>query len=87
MELEKEILLMQNDMRALNGKVDKIIDILSGNELDKNDSGVVGDVRQLKARVTKLERWKDRVVYVLIGASFGAGWTISDILQKFFSHQ
>lgn len=82
-----ELHQMQNDVRQLNGKVDKIIDILSGNEFDKNDNGVVGDVRQLKARVTKLERWKDRVIYALIGASFGAGWTISDLITKFFLHK
>lgn len=82
-----EIHQMKNEMSQLNKKVDKIIDILSGNEYDKNDNGVVGDVRQLKIRVAKLERWKDRVIYILIGASFVAGWTIPDILQKIFFHK
>jgi hypothetical protein len=80
-----EILQVKTEMSKLNGKVDKIINILSGNEYDKNDTGIVGDVRQLKARVAKLERWKDRVIYFLIGASFAAGWTISDLLTRFFS--
>jgi hypothetical protein len=84
---QTESLQMKADLRNLNGKVDKIINILSGNEFDKNDNGMVGDVRQLKARVAKLERWKDRVIYFLVGASFAAGWTISDLLQKFFIHK
>lgn len=87
MEHQNEIVQVKTEMSKLNGKVDKIIDILSGNEYDRNDNGIVGDVRQLKMRVAKLERWKDRVVYALIGASFGAGWTLSDLLQKFFTHK
>lgn len=83
----EEIHQMKIEMSQLNKKVDKIIDILSGNDLDKNDNGVVGDVRQLKMRVARLERWKDRAVYLLIGASFVAGWTIPDILQKIFFHK
>lgn len=82
---QTEILKVQAEVSKLNGKVDKIINILSGNEYDKNDTGIVGDVRQLKARVYKLERWKDRVVYFLIGASFAAGWTISDLITRFFT--
>jgi ElaB/YqjD/DUF883 family membrane-anchored ribosome-binding protein len=82
---QKEIHQMQNEIRQVNSKVDKILDVVSGNALDKNDQGIMGDVRNLKARVAKLERWKDRVIYALIGVSFGAGWTISDLLQKFFN--
>lgn len=80
-----EILQVKTEMSQLNKKVDKIIGMLSGNDLDRNDNGLVGDVRQLKLRVAKLERWKDRVIYFLIGASFAAGWTISDLLTRFFS--
>lgn len=87
MEHNAEIHQMKNEMSQLNKKVDKIIDILSGNDLDRNDNGVVGDVRQLKMRVAKLERWRDRVIYFLIGASFFAGWTIPDMLSKFFFHK
>jgi hypothetical protein len=87
MENGHEILPLKSEMSKLNTKVDKIIDILSGNDLDRNDSGLVGDVRQLKIRVAKLERWKDRVIYILIGASFVAGWTIPDILNKIFLHK
>lgn len=83
---QKEIHRMQTDMQEMNGKVDKILHVLTGNPIDKNDGGMVGNMHKLEQRVTKLEKWKDRVVYMLIGASFGAGWTISDILQKFFTH-
>jgi len=84
---QNEILQVKTEVSKLNGKVDKIINILSGNEFDKSDNGIVGDVRVLKQRVAKLERWKDRVVYFLIGASFAAGWTISDIITRFFTHK
>lgn len=87
MDNGNEIVPLKSEITKLNQKVDKIIDILSGNEYDKNDSGLVGDVRQLKIRVAKLERWKDRVIYILIGASFVAGWTIPDILSKIFLHK
>jgi chromosome segregation ATPase len=86
-QFQQEIHQMKENMRQLNSKVDKILEALSGNDLDKSDQGTIGDVRELKRRVAKLERWKDRVIYALIGVSFGAGWTISDLLQKFFYHK
>jgi hypothetical protein len=82
-----ELLSVKNEVSKLNSKMDRVINILSGNELDKNDNGLVGDVRQLKLRVAKLERWKERVIYFLIGASFAAGWTVQDLIQKFFTHK
>lgn len=69
-------------LEFIEKKVDKILLLLSGDhEIDRQDEGLVGDVRNLKLRVYRLERWKDRVIYFLIGISFAAGWGISDLLN------
>lgn len=84
---QQELVQMKTQLTKLDNKVDRVIEMLSGNEYDKNDNGLTGEVRQLNIRVAKLEKWKDRVIYVLVGASFVAGWTIPDILQKIFLHK
>jgi hypothetical protein len=84
--LKQEMENLKGEFNKLSKKMDKVIDILSGDqEFDKSDTGMVGEMKQLKARVTKLERWKDRVIYLLIGAAFAGGWTLSDLIGKFFS--
>jgi hypothetical protein len=77
---------VEHKLESIEGNVEKLLFLLTGNSINKNDPGMVGEFAQLKSRVAKLERWKDRVVYFLIGASFFAGWTIPDILMKFFKH-
>lgn len=81
-----------NDMvKATNEKIDstnkhldKILEVLTGNDLDATDNGMIGQVKELNARVLKLERFKDKAIYIMVGFSFGAGWAISDIIDKLF---
>lgn len=72
-------------MEGMEQNLTRILSLLAGNSLDRNDSGVVGQMAQLKARVEKLEKWKDKAVYTIIGLAFGAGWGISDLLSKIFN--
>jgi hypothetical protein len=59
--------------------------LLKGNELNKEDTGLIGTVVDLKARVIKLEKFRDRAIYLIVGFSFGAGWAISDIIKRVFT--
>lgn len=70
---------------STNRNLDKILQVLTGNDLDETDTGMIGQVKELEGRIIKLERFRDRAIYIMIGLSFGGGWAISDIIDKFFS--
>lgn len=71
-----EMNLKVNDM---DDKVSDMLTVLSGNDLDPTDNGFVGKVHSLTARVTKLEKLKDRMFYIIIGVSIPGGYGIANI--------
>jgi hypothetical protein len=58
---------------TLEGKVDAILRILQGEPIDPTDDGLMGEVKKMKARLFKIENWKDKTVAWAIGVSFGGG--------------
>ena len=76
------------DLKTLSQeeKLDLIVKLLIGNPLDKDDDGLIGDVRATKSRLYKLEVWKTKVVSWAIGVSFGGGalftFLVSQLLKK-----
>lgn len=77
---------MEQRLGYIEKKVDKILTILSGDkEFDSTDVGMIGEMADMRKRLEKLEKWKDRVLYFLIGAGFVGGYTISDLLAKLFT--
>lgn len=81
------------DMIRIEEKVDNLHEdlhdlkkILLGNKMIVNDSGMIGKILDQEKRIGRLERFKDRVIYVLVGASLFGGYALSDILNKFFKH-
>lgn len=80
--IEKKVDDLLGIQDSLERNVDLILIKLSGNEVDEGDTGLVGDVRDLKQRMFRLERWRDRVIYFFIGISFAAGWGVSDLINK-----
>ena len=68
----------------IGNKVSSILSLLQGNKLDKNDNGVIGTVDDLHDRVTKLEKWRDRIVWMVIGMGLPASVGVIEILKKIF---
>lgn len=54
-------------------KVDAILRILTGEPLNKEDQGILGEVKNLKDSVTKLRNWKERTVAWGLGVGIGGG--------------
>ena len=74
---------LRKDLHLVNDNVQEILNCLRGNSrFDKNDDGIIGELRRMNLRVSRLEKWKDRAVYVMIGASAGAGATVWQIIQN-----
>lgn len=62
-------------------KLDKILTLLRGNELDKNDNGIVGKINDMDTRLYKLEMTKNRLFWILIGMSFPTGIGIGKLID------
>lgn len=80
--MENSIQHLENQVKGVDTKVGQILQLLKGNELDKDDKGMIGTQNNHEKRIEVLEKLKDRVVWFLIGLSFFAGWGILDLLQK-----
>jgi hypothetical protein len=75
---------LKDKVDEIGEKVTSILTLLRGNILDKNDQGVIGIVDDLVKRVTNLEKWKDRMVWMVIGMGLPASVGIMEILKKIF---
>ncbi len=73
---------IQKQVSELDMKVDKVLRFLIGNELDKEDTGMIGTQNDHERRLRRIEKIADRAFYFLIGLSFFAGWGVIDLVQK-----
>lgn len=81
--------MIRDQVNKMEGKLDKVLLLLGGNELDKEDNGLVGDVKDLIRRIAKLEKLKVKLTGLLIGMAFPAGWGVTEglgAIGKAISH-
>lgn len=76
--------LAMNEVDELKMKLDEVLSLLRGNKLDANDKGYIGSVNDLEKRVSTLEKWKDRIVWLFIGMGLPASVGVIEILKKIF---
>ena len=76
--------LEMQEVDELKKKLDEVLSLLRGNTLDKTDQGFIGVVNDLENRVSVLEKWKDRMVWMVIGMGLPASVGIMEILKKIF---
>lgn len=74
-ELEKKIV-------GIEKSLSKVLSLLGGNDLDKDDNGIVGTVSEHDKRIENLEKWKDRFVWTVIGLGLPSGIGVYEILKK-----
>lgn len=81
---------IEEQVKAIDKKVTDILYLLTGTDLDKSQGFLHQfdeerkDKELLEQRVSKLEKWKDRVVWSLVGMALPAGYGIVDILHTIF---
>jgi len=80
--VERQVTEIDKQIVQVDRKVSNIIYLLQGHELDKADSGLVGELNDHAKRLTKLEKLKDKGFWFFIGISIPAGWGIIDILRN-----
>lgn len=71
--MKQDLEQIEKVVTNIDAKVTGIIAFLRGNELDKDDKGLVGRVNDLEIRIVSLEKWKDRLFWAMIGMGFPAG--------------
>jgi hypothetical protein len=76
-------------VHSMNDNVKKMVILLQGNDFDKNDNGMIGEVTELRKRVARLEKFKDRMFWVILTAATVTGLSIPQLVEwikKAFAH-
>lgn len=95
-EAMSELHAIQQQISNINDQVEKvgeevakqtnnistILILLTGNKIDRDDKGIVGKINSIEKRVETLEKWKDRVFWIVIGMSFPAGVGTWELLSQ-----
>jgi hypothetical protein len=76
-----------NKELSLEQKVDAILRILTGDQMDRDDKGLIGTVKALKADVNSLHSWRERTIAWGLGLGMGGGALVSTILFFLFKHK
>ena len=75
---------IEHQIDQVDAKVSNILSLLKGNDLDKDDKGMIGIQNDHETRITRLERMVDKGKYFLIGMAIPAGWGMTDLISKLF---
>jgi hypothetical protein len=63
---------MQEDIHKLTKMVEDIYRLIAGHELDR-ESGIMHQVKDHEERLTSLEKYKEKIIYIAIGLSISIG--------------
>lgn len=80
MNIELELENLSNKFDTMSQKVDKMYQLMIGNELDE-DSGYVQKIKTLEVEVKSLVEFKKRIIWVGIGMSITSGVGVWQIVQ------
>lgn len=83
---QHEFFEMKKDMAEMKGNVHKILELLRGNPIDKQDTGHIGIVNDHEQRISKLEKVVDRGKWLLIGMSVPSGFGVASIIGYIIDH-
>lgn len=72
---------VESKVNKIDRNVDLMVILLRGNEFDKSDGGMIGDQNELKRRVDRLEKFKDRMFWVLVTAAGITGLNLVQVID------
>ncbi len=87
--VEKLIGNTNTTVNTMNENLKKVVILLQGNDFDKTDNGMIGEVTELRKKVYALEKFKDRATWVLVTAGCITGlnlFQLIDMVIKAFKH-
>jgi len=66
--------------KGVEQKVDLVLYLLQGNPIDKDDNGLIGLVNNMDSRIKKLEKLRNKILWVLVGIALPGGVGVAKIL-------
>lgn len=79
---------LSDQVSGIDKKVTSILHLLKGTDLD-DEQGLLSEFRQEKAvnkllhgRVEKLEKLRDKIIYIMVGMSIPAGYGIFEMIKS-----
>lgn len=88
--VQGEITTIKDTVSNMNESVDLIVLLLQGNKMNKDDGGMIGQQTDMKKRIERLEKFKDRMLWVLVTAAGITGLNLVnliDLVVKAFQHK
>jgi hypothetical protein len=79
---EQEVLQLNN----ISKKISEIYNLLCGNQLNKDDKGMVGDVNDHEVRLLRVEKMIAAGKWLLIGMGISSGVGIASIISWILDH-
>lgn len=74
----------EEQLSNIDKKISLILTIISGNELDKNDKGILGKIASHENRIGKIEDHHEKYKHTLLGMGIASGVGIYAIIKKIF---
>lgn len=78
----QEIHQIQSQVIKIDEKLDNVLSILTGNELDKEEGGMIKKVKDHEIRISSLEKSRYTLLIILAVASILGGYSLWDIINK-----
>lgn len=78
---------VEGTLEKVNKNVSLMVILLRGNEFDSNDRGMIGKQSEQDRRIDRLERFKDKMIWVMVGAGVIGGlnlFQLIDMVKKAF---
>lgn len=64
---------VEGTLGQVNKNVNLMVILLRGNEFDSNDRGMIGKQSEQDRRIDRLEKFKDKMIWVMVGAGMIGG--------------
>lgn len=76
---------VEDRLGEIHKNVNLMVILLRGNEFDKSDGGMIGDQNEMKRRLERLERFKDKMTWVFVGAGLVTGLNLVQLVDLIVS--
>lgn len=72
---------VEGTLEKVNKNVSLMVILLRGNEFDSNDRGMIGKQSEQDRRIDRLERFKDKMIWVMVGAGVIGGLNLIQVIE------
>lgn len=78
----EQVDIANDKLNLVRVDIKDVLVLLKGNPHNSTDLGVLGRLTSSEKRIEKLEKFKDRVIWVIVGMALTSGYGISEIVRR-----